>query len=136
MLNKTSNELSFKNPIILGLITFVIITIFQIYKNYYKNKKDEDDYSNCELLDLLKPPIIAALLTWLVSNFLIDSINVSVHGVGSNQSYLSETRFVKEVKTIEPTYNIDTLSNVNNISKDVNSTHNTLHNIYTEQPDF
>ena len=37
-----SENFNFKNPIVLSLITFVIITGFQIYQNYYKNKKDDD----------------------------------------------------------------------------------------------
>ena len=70
------NNFNFKNPIVLSLITFVIITIFQIYKNYYKNKFDDDDYNKPSMIKLMKAPIIASIITWLSANYLIGSLDV------------------------------------------------------------
>jgi hypothetical protein len=110
------NNFDFKNPLFLSLITFVIITIFQIYKNYYKNNKDIDDYSKSSILKLIKAPIIAAIITWLVANFLLESIDNKVETViEPNSIYL------------EPELQI-------NMRPSLNST--TLQNIYLDPPDF
>ena len=111
-----SENFNFKNPIVLSLITFVIITGFQIYQNYYKNKKDDDDYVKPCVFHMMKAPMIASIITWLIANFLIGSIeekpvsnNVVINDLVVNQ-------------------NLETMNNY--------SPENTLKNIFTDQPDF
>lgn len=101
---------NFKNPIVLSLITFFIITMFQIYQNYYKNKVQNDDYTKPCPYHMMKAPIISAIVTWLVTNFLLESLE-------NNQI---------EKKVV---FNTEIVSN--NFSPE-----NTLKNIFTDQPDF
>ena len=108
------SNFNFKNPIVLSLITFFIITMFQVYQNYYKNKVQNDDYTKPCPYHMMKAPIIAAIVTWLVTNFLLESLE-------NNQV---ENQVDKKV-----TFNSKILPN--NFSPE-----NTLKNIYTEQPDF
>mgnify|MGYP006170674211 CR=1 FL=1 len=110
------NNFNFKNPLILSLITFISIIIFQIYKNYYKNNKDIDDYSKPSFLKLIKAPIIAGIITWLVANFLLESID-------------NKAETVIEPKSIylEPELQIAQKPSLNST---------TLQNIYLDPPDF
>ena len=121
MTKHISYGLNFRNPLILGLITFTVITIFQIYKNYYKNKKDKDDYQKPKIYKLLKPSVIAAILTWLISNYLFESIEDS--------ETINEPTVFKAINN-----NIDLDNNNNN--NDKISSERLLQNIYLDQPDF
>ena len=118
MSNNSSCELSFRNPIVLSLITFVTITGFQIYKNYYKNKKDNDDYNKPDIIDLLKAPLIASILTWLISNYLFESLKVS------------------EIENVNVKPRVRFTDKKINSSLTKNSTDDSLTNIYIDQPDF
>ena len=111
-----SENFNFKNPIVLSLITFVIITGFQIYQNYYKNKKDDDDYVKPCIFHMMKAPMIASIITWLIANFLFESI--------------------QEKKPVNNNVVINDLVVNQNLEKINYSPENTLKNIFTDQPDF
>lgn len=112
------NNFNFKNPIVLSLITFVIITIFQIYKNYYKNKLDDDDYDKPSIVKLMKAPIIASIITWLAANYLIGSINTEKKEITNNSIYLEPS--IEMVNIRNDNFSVETLEN----------------NIFLDQPDF
>ena len=112
-----SENFNFKNPIILSLITLIIITAFQVYLNYYRNKKEDDDYVKPCIYKMMKAPLIASIITWLIANYLVGSLEETPI---KESIVVNDLLINQNLNTIETNY----------------SSEETLKNIFTNQPDF
>jgi len=116
-----------QDPLTLAIIGFIVIFFIQYYNKKIKNKKDDDDYDReCDIITLVKVPLLTALLIWLICNFLIQA----------NKNNYDNNLDIN----LEPIANIESLNNqVNSITKqkvqlpikDIS-----LKDIFTEQPNF
>ena len=112
-----------QDPLTLAIIGFIVIFSIQYYNKKIKNKKDDDDYEKeCDIITLVKVPLLTALLIWLICNFLIQA----------NKNY--------------PDNNLETITNIESVNNEVNSIIKqkakipvkdiSLKEIFTEQPNF
>jgi hypothetical protein len=120
------DKINLNDPVVCAVIGFLIIFSYQYYNKRIKNKKDDDDYTNnTDMLTLIKTPLLASLLIWLISNYLIESNNNNIdsnniiesNNIKLNNNKTNNNAFVNP-KSIE-------------IAKDI-----ALRDIFTDQPNF
>jgi hypothetical protein len=117
------NKINFDDPVTYAIIGFLVIFTYQYYNKQIKDPKDDDDYKNdSNLISLLKIPILAGFLIWIVCNYL--SLTKQPDNK-SNVSNLSNP----SISTKQPIMQTTRQQPVTN--KDL-----ALRDIFTDQPNF
>ncbi len=121
------DKINLNDPITCAIIGFFVIFSYQYYNKRIKNKKDDDDYTNnSDIITLIKTPLLAGLLIWLISNYLIESNDSDIKNIGNvnlNNNIIPNNIKINNDAFVKPTSK--------QIAKDI-----ALRDIFTDQPNF